>query len=27
LVHPVLKKSFAELLEICTDRNEVKMYK
>jgi 2-amino-4-hydroxy-6-hydroxymethyldihydropteridine diphosphokinase len=27
MIHPVLKKSIAELLEICVDRSEVKMYK
>jgi 2-amino-4-hydroxy-6-hydroxymethyldihydropteridine diphosphokinase len=25
-IHPVLKRSFAELLEICEDRSEVKRY-
>ena len=27
MIHPVLKKSFAELLEICEDKSEVKKYK
>jgi 2-amino-4-hydroxy-6-hydroxymethyldihydropteridine diphosphokinase len=27
MIHPVLKKSIAELLEICIDRSEVKKYK
>jgi 2-amino-4-hydroxy-6-hydroxymethyldihydropteridine diphosphokinase len=26
MIHPVLKKSFAELLEICGDRSEVRKY-
>jgi 2-amino-4-hydroxy-6-hydroxymethyldihydropteridine diphosphokinase len=27
MIHPVLKKSIAELLEICVDRSEVKRYR
>jgi len=26
MIHPVLKKSYAELLEICEDKNEVKKF-